>query len=190
MWNSDHLKYILGSTEETRLIQFKKNIFYNVLILGNYGVGKTTLCSLLTQKNTRYEYDNYILNIIFIDSNVEKNAMNSIISSNRYDSIRTQNIDFIYLCLDINDDYMDQLNHWITFILFKMYNIPFVIVGCKYDLRNFNSIYVEKMELYAKDKGAKAYIECSSKINYNIEELVTFTRKNNEKSQKSFCNFI
>jgi GTPase SAR1 family protein len=85
---------------------------------------------------------------------------------------------------------MDQLNHWITFILFKMYNIPFVIVGCKYDLRNFNSIYVEKMELYAKDKGAKAYIECSSKINYNIEELVTFTRKNNEKSQKSFCNFI
>ena len=190
MWNSDHFKFIFSSTEETKLIQSKQNIFYNVLILGNFGVGKTKLCSLLTQKNTRYEYNDYILNIIFIDTNVEKNAMNSIISSKRYNTIQTKHIDFVYLCLDINNDYMDQLNHWITFILFKMYNIPFIIVGCKYDLRNFNSVDVEQMELYAKDKGAKTYMECSATTNYNIEEVVTFTRKFNEKSKKSICNFI
>ena len=187
--NSDHLKFIFNNNQGDT-IDSKKNIDYNVLILGNFGVGKTTFHNILTKTNTRYEYTDYILNIIFIDTNVEKNSINTIISAYRYNSIPTKNIDFIYLCFDINEDYIDQLYHWITFIYFKMYKIPFIIIGLKQDLRNNNSVIMEDIIDYSNEKGAITYIECSSVDKFNIKNLVEITRKYKEKKMKSFCAII
>jgi len=178
------------NNNQVETIATKKNIDYNVLILGNFGVGKTTFHNILNKTNTRYEYTDYILNIKFIDTHIEKNSINTIVSAQRYNNIPTKNIDFIYLCFDINEDYIDQLHHWITFIYFKMYKIPFILIGLKQDLRNKNSVNMEHIIDYSNEKGAITYIECSSIDKFNIKHLIDITRKHREKKMSSFCAFI
>jgi septin family protein len=193
MLNSDHLKFIFNSNSNNNQIESinpKKNIDYNVLILGNFGVGKTTLYNVLNKINTRYEYKDYILNINFTNTQIQKNSINTIVSAQRYNNITTKNIDFIYLCFDINEDYIDQLHHWITFIYFKMYKIPFILIGLKQDLRNNNSVNMEHIIDYSNEKKAVTYIECSSINKFNIINLIEITRKHREKKMKSFCTFI
>ena len=172
--------------EKTKLIQndTKQTITKNIFILGDEKVGKTTLINSinsikstnlkLINKSTilcicKYEFKNYILELKFIDTIY---TLDNINSSN----ISFKNIHFIFLCFDINRDYQDQLNRWITYIKLNS-DIPFFIIGCKLDLRNKNSVNTEKTRAYSLEKGGTNYIECSALKKENIDVLINLPIK-------------
>ena len=149
-----------------------KKKLYRILILGDSSVGKTELLKKLLKK-----YINYIYNFFYVDTYVDKFIGNSIYNKTKLNTISFTDIHLVYLCFDINRDFLDQLGYWIKHINELKKKVKFIVVGCKSDLRNKFSINTSQARDYAIYNGAINYLECSSVTKNNIDTLIDITKE-------------
>jgi GTPase SAR1 family protein len=145
---------------------------YRILILGDGSVGKTELLKTLLKQEI-----NHIYNFFYVDTYVDKFIGNSIYNKTKFNNISFTDIHLVYLCFDINRDFLDQLGYWIKHITELKKKVKFIVIGCKSDLRNKYSINTSQARDYAIYNGAINYLECSCLTNNNIHTLIDITKE-------------
>ena len=148
-----------------------KKKLYRILILGDSSVGKTELLKTLLKHDI-----NHIFNFFYVDTYVDKFIGNSIYNKTKFNTISFTDIHLVYLCFDINRDFLDQLSYWIKHINELKKKVKFIVIGCKSDLRNKNSINTNQARDYAMYNGAINYLECSCITKHNIDTLINITK--------------
>eukprot|EP00924_Labyrinthula_sp_SR-Ha-C_P004473 snap_masked-scaffold_1-processed-gene-1.28-mRNA-1 protein AED:0.32 eAED:0.32 QI:0/-1/0/1/-1/1/1/0/194 len=156
--------------------------YYKFVAIGDGGAGKTSLLNCYTQGT----FDPLHIPTTFgnTDTSITLNNQSFFVAlfdtagQEEYDSVRHlsySQTDLFLLCFSVvNDKSFENLKTvWIPEIRHHAPNTPFLVVGCKEDLRenSFGKEGVQSSEWYqqeAKNFGAIDYIECSSKAMSNI----------------------
>lgn len=148
-----------------------KKKLYRILILGDSSVGKTELLKTLIKQEI-----NHIYNFFYVDTYVDKFIGNSIFNKTKFNTISFTDIHLVYLCFDINRDFLDQLSYWIKHINELKKTVKFIVIGCKSDLRTKYSINTTQARDYAIYNGSINYLECSCITKNNIDTLIDITK--------------
>ena len=156
--------------DKTNLLSKKK--LYRILILGDNLVGKTELLKTLIKHDIKHIY-----NFFYVDTYIDKFISNSIYNKTKLNTISFTDIDLVYLCFDINRDFLDQLSYWIKHMNELKKKVKFIVIGCKSDLRNKYSINTSQARDYAIYNGAINYLECSCLTKNNIHTLIDITKE-------------
>lgn len=181
------------------------------VVIGDGYVGKTSI--LLTYLNKSYEYefipncfDNFTMDLTVDENEVKLNIWDTI-GQEEYDEVRPlsyKNADVFIICFSI--DYPDSFENvklkWIHEIAHHCPKVPFILVGCKIDLRDDKN---KLKRLHLKDKNpisftegfvmskeikARKYLECSAKTQKGLEEVfmeavrVVMKMRNKKKSRE------
>ncbi|CAF0744096.1 unnamed protein product [Adineta steineri] len=164
-----------------------------VVVVGDGYTGKTTLC--IVYKDGEYPQDPYVPTIFenyaaTVTLNNQKYILNLFDSAGQeeYDQLRIMaypNTNVFILCFSVvdPDSYSNILSKWIPELNRYAPRIPIVLVGTKLDLRNDPStleglaeknqrpITQSQGEYLARICSAKAYLECSSMLNFNVRNV-------------------
>ncbi|UJR33114.1 hypothetical protein I4U23_020571 [Adineta vaga] len=164
-----------------------------VVVVGDGYTGKTTLC--IVYKDGEYPQDPYVPTIFenyaaTVTINNKKYILNLFDSAGQeeYDQLRIMaypNTNIFILCFSVvdPDSYSNILSKWIPELNRYAPRIPIVLVGTKLDLRNDPStleqlaeknqrpITQSQGEYLARICSAKAYLECSSMLNFNVRNV-------------------
>ncbi|CAF1085450.1 unnamed protein product [Adineta steineri] len=160
--------------------------FFKILILGDSGVGKTSLLK-------RFTYDDFSTDYVttaFIDFKIRLIEVNERLcqlhiwdfpNDDRFKSYVSQfyrTAHGVMICFDItNEESFLSVDNWLQEVI-KLCpeQIPVFLVGTKSDLESERTVSYTTIKAYA-DKHQLPYIEISSKTNENTEiYLANFTR--------------
>lgn len=166
-----------------------------VLLLGNEGCGKTSLLRTYTGKTFDEEYnpsvfDYYTATVTLENKNSQDLTLWDTSGSTDFDHVRPlsyKDTDVILLCFDVtNDASLDSISQkWMLEMFENVPGKPFLLVGCKSDLRNSSPGTPQKNGdeqvspvthpqaiKFAKTIKAADYMECSSKqMNDEIDRI-------------------
>ncbi|CAF3373907.1 unnamed protein product [Rotaria socialis] len=159
---------------------------FNISIVGDSGVGKTTILQRFAQNTfsagnaATIGYDVQI-RTLEIDSTRCKLVISDLAGQDSFKyalSSFYRNANGIVICFDIiNLESFHNVNNWLENVQrLCREQTPIFLVGTKSDLKLRRKISHEMIEAYAK-KNNLSYVETSSKTNENVEEcFVHFTR--------------
>ena len=160
---------------------------YNIVILGDYNVGKTSIINRIVHDsfdNTSYPtIGTCFFSKIIHNKNINEPVKFSIwdtAGQERFRSFITfylKNAHIIFLCYDItNINSFNNLKIWFNIINKYVYNDFFigVLIGTKNDLEHKRIISYNEGHNYA-NKINFFFYETSSKLNNNIDTLFEFT---------------
>eukprot|EP00794_Sanderia_malayensis_P000552 gene552-1209_t len=173
---------------------------YRLLVVGDNGCGKT--CLLKSFVKSDFEVDDTSSDIfeecmetVRIGTRRIEFMLCDLSGQEEYDGLRIElyhNADVFLVCFDIgNPNSLTNIDDtWIPEIKDEAPNIPFIVVGCKNDLRtdsnlsyylavpgtqsvpeSSDSVNRIKAEKVAIDSGAKDYIECCARTGFNISHV-------------------
>lgn len=179
----DDQKY---NVNPNRISNYCASYHFKILILGEVGVGKTSLKIRYTEDNFYHDTKansgiDYKIKYIKIDNEPTKLSIWDTAGSERYHSIAKSyfnNAQGILLCFNINDQktFQELSNFWITFITEckttgEKRSAPCVVylIGTKKDLTNeiTRAVTIEEAELFCKQFEGK-YFETSSLTGENV----------------------
>ena len=166
-----------------------------ISIVGDFKTGKTTLAMEFKKKNSGKEmqhlpkqHDSFKKQVIIDGDSYEVEIIDT--SSNedyvRFRSISYKDSDFFILCFAIDDvnSFKAVESYWIHELNERAPKVPCILVGLKSDLKNSKEIQQklqEKNETFVTiDKGLKLskkigafdYLEVSSFLNVNVDEII------------------
>lgn len=165
---------------ETETVNLEK-VIYKILVVGDVGVGKTSLIRKYTTNTFNLNYKATIgadFHIKKIDENLHLQLWD-IAGQERFQNMtRTYYKEgraaiIIYdvgrnTTLNMTDKWLEDINQKIKY---HDKNIPVILVGSKLDLKHSGTLSPDNMDEYIKEKGYRAWYEVSSKTGENINEL-------------------
>lgn len=161
------------------------SIARKLVCIGDGAAGKTCLLIVFANKEFPDKYiptvfENYVASIQRDDTTVEL-ALWDTAGQEDYSHIRPlsyQDAHVFLICfaVDNRDSFENVEAKWVPEMRHYCANVPYVIVGCKSDLRQdtakaANAVSQQEATAMAQKVGALAYIECSAKNNDNIEAV-------------------
>eukprot|EP00041_Stephanoeca_diplocostata_P008534 m.126372 g.126372 ORF g.126372 m.126372 type:complete len:193 (+) comp17369_c0_seq1:142-720(+) len=162
-----------------------------LVVVGDGACGKTCLL-IVFSKDTFPEvyvptvFENYVADIIVDGKQVEL-ALWDTAGQEDYDRLRPlsypdTNVVLICYSVDSPDSLENVSEKWLPEVKHFCPNVPYVLVGCKCDLREDKNCIAELAKMQSKpvtkaeaqecaDRiGAYAYMECSARTKYNVRE--------------------
>lgn len=156
-------------------------IVYKILVVGDVGVGKTSLIRKYTTNTFSLNYKATIgadFHIKKIDDGLHLQLWD-IAGQERFQKMtRTYYKEgraaiIVYdvgrnTTLNMTDKWLEDINEKVKY---HDKNIPVILVGSKLDLKHPGTLSPDNMDEYIKDKGYRAWYDVSSKTGENIDEL-------------------
>ncbi|CAF1162100.1 unnamed protein product [Didymodactylos carnosus] len=160
----------------------RKKVLLKVIILGDSGVGKTSLMNQFVNRKFTNQYKA------------------TIAGQERFQSLGVafyRGADCCVLCYDVTaPNSFKALESWRDEFLIQSgprdpENFPFVVIGNKIDLEN-RVIQTRKAQSWCQDKNSIPYFETSAKEGVNVEKSFETVARNalaREKEQDSYTDF-
>ncbi|GAX82915.1 hypothetical protein CEUSTIGMA_g10341.t1 [Chlamydomonas eustigma] len=183
----------------------KKRRLLKVIILGDSGVGKTSLMNQYVQKKFSKEYKatigaDFLTKEIEVDDKTVTMQIWDTAGQERFQSLGVafyRGADCCVLVHDVNNaKSFEALDNWRDEFLIQASpqdpeNFPFMLLGNKIDVDGGNSRTVskKKAEAWAQSKGGLPYFETSAKEDVNVEIAFMQIARNalrNEKEEEIF----
>ncbi|GAX76802.1 hypothetical protein CEUSTIGMA_g4248.t1 [Chlamydomonas eustigma] len=183
----------------------KKRRLLKVIILGDSGVGKTSLMNQYVQKKFSKEYKatigaDFLTKEIEVDDKTVTMQIWDTAGQERFQSLGVafyRGADCCVLVHDVNNaKSFEALDNWRDEFLIQASpqdpeNFPFMLLGNKIDVDGGNSRTVskKKAEAWAQSKGSLPYFETSAKEDINVEMAFMQIARNalrNEKEEEIF----
>ncbi|CAF3391724.1 unnamed protein product [Rotaria sp. Silwood2] len=162
------------------------NYLFKILIIGDSGVGKTTILQRFAQDYFSTEYVatigvDFQIRTLEIDSKRCKLQIWDTAGQDRFKCVVSsfyRNANGVIICFDITDlESFRNVNNWLEEV--KRYcpeQTPMFLIGTKSDLKTRRMVSEEMIKTYA-EKNQLLYLETSSKTNENVEKcFIDFTR--------------
>lgn len=160
---------------------------YNIVILGDYYVGKTSIINRLLN-NSFESYTYSTIGTSYFSKQISLDNINKIINFSIWDTAGQERFrsfvtfyikkaHIIYLCYDITvSQSFNNLKKWMKCIKEHNNSDKYLgfLIGTKNDLNVFRQVTTEEGHNYADSIGFFFY-ETSSKLNTNIDTLFEFT---------------
>ncbi|CAL5984505.1 Rac/Rho-like_protein [Hexamita inflata] len=149
------------------------------VILGDRGTGKTSLRLSVTSNDLQQEY-------IPCESSIDVKIQNTVYQFTMFDSmfgsfehvrsIKYINTDVFIVCyaMDSQCSLQSVTTRWFPEIQLYQPNVPFILVGTKYDLieTSQQNVTFRDTERIAKQIGAFSHVQCSSLNGFNVKLAV------------------
>jgi len=183
----------------------KKRRLLKVIILGDSGVGKTSLMNQYVQKKFSKEYKatigaDFLTKEIEVDNKTVTMQIWDTAGQERFQSLGVafyRGADCCVLVHDVNNaKSFEALDNWRDEFLIQASpqdpeNFPFMLLGNKVDVDGGNSRTVskKKAEAWAQSKGGLPYFETSAKEDINVETAFMQIARNalrNEKEEEIY----
>ncbi len=189
-----NLKYELLSEKEKKL-----DISFKIIIIGDCGVGKSSL-SLRATKNEFIEsykatiaFEFYIFNIKINNLNINLQIWDTC-GQEEYRSLITSfyknsSLAIIVYAID-NITSFNNVDSWIKDL--KQYsnpNIKIILIGNKNDLNDKRQIEFEKGNQFAKDYNLDLFFETSAKSGFNVQNILIDAAKILYLEYMNYVNF-
>ena len=162
-----------------------KNAKFKIALLGDSTVGKTSIIKRLINNDFKESQLSTIgaeqnTKTIKLNENSEEEILCTLqifdtAGQEKFRSITPnyiKNADGIILVFDLtNYSSFENIKYWIKQIYNnkKYENLPFIIVGNKYDLKD--KIVVQEDKIKFNEKNSENFFYCSAKDNYNVYEI-------------------
>jgi small GTP-binding protein len=155
-----------------------------LLVVGNNGVGKTCLLIRYTTRAFPGEYIPSVFDLYNADITVDGRELNvglwDTAGQEDYDQLRPLSYpgtDVFLICFDLarRASFDSVKDKWVPELAKHAPGTPFLLVGCKADLRDTREATVtteEAGELVKEIKAAR-YLECSAKTGQGLDEVFT-----------------
>eukprot|EP00467_Chlorarachnion_reptans_P017458 CAMPEP_0114511540 /NCGR_PEP_ID=MMETSP0109-20121206/14456_1 /TAXON_ID=29199 /ORGANISM="Chlorarachnion reptans, Strain CCCM449" /LENGTH=191 /DNA_ID=CAMNT_0001691083 /DNA_START=132 /DNA_END=707 /DNA_ORIENTATION=+ len=162
------------------------------VVVGDGSIGKTCLLISYTTNRFSKEYiptvfDNYTADVI-VDSKLVHLGLWDTAGQADYDRLRPlsyRDTDVFLVCFSVvNPDSFDNVKEkWVDEVKHHCPEVPMILVGTKYDLREDKGIIAELTkkgqkpitpqmgEALAKELGMKKYMECSACTQHNVKAV-------------------
>lgn len=161
----------------------RKRLLLKVIILGDAGVGKTSLLKQYVNKQFSYQYKatigaDFLMKEIMIDGQVVQLQLWDTAGQEKFHSLGSafyRNAECCILVFDQTDPKtFETIDTWRSEFLTQLNpkdpeNFPFVILGNKCDKEGEIKISEQKVKAYCQSKNNMSYFETSAKDNINIE---------------------
>ncbi|KAL0219762.1 hypothetical protein P9112_005415 [Eukaryota sp. TZLM1-RC] len=168
----------------------RRKCLLKVIILGDSGVGKTSLLHQYVNKKFTAQYRatigaDFLNKEIMVDDRLVTMQMWDTAGQERFQSLGVafyRGADCCVLVFDVNDSKtFDTIEQWREEFLIQaspsdVETFPFVLLGNKIDIQQNRSVSNKRATAWCQSKGDIPYFETSAKENYNImvdDRLVT-----------------
>ncbi|KAJ9519327.1 hypothetical protein QJQ45_023120 [Haematococcus lacustris] len=184
----------------------KSRRLLKVIILGDSGVGKTSLMNQYVQKKFTKEYKatigaDFLTKEIEIDDKTVTMQIWDTAGQERFQSLGVafyRGADCCVLVYDVNNaKTFEDLDNWRDEFLIQAQpqdpdNFPFMVLGNKIDIENGSARVVsrKKAEAWASSKGSIPYFETSAKEDVNVEPAFTAIARNALRQEKEEDLFV
>ena len=180
------------------------NQYIKCVVIGDGAVGKTCLLHTYTTNRFPFAYEPTVFDNYAVTVHIGKQPVTiglfDTAGQEDWDRLRilsyTSTVVFI-ICFSV----MEPASFLNVEIRQYMQNVPWILVGTQTDLREdvsalkdlnkkrLKPVSTEEGERLAKKTGARAYIECSALLNYNIKQvfdtaILTFFQPNRPKKSR------
>ncbi|CAL6006756.1 Rac/Rho-like_protein [Hexamita inflata] len=149
------------------------------VIVGDRGTGKTSLRLSIISNNLPHEYFPCECSI---DVNIQNTEYQFTMFDQMFGSFEYMrqlqyiNTDVFIVCyaMDSQRSLQSVTKRWIPEIQLYQPNVPFILVGMKYDLieTNWQDVTFGDTERIAKQIGAFSHVQCSSLNGFNVKLVV------------------
>lgn len=170
----------------------RKKVLLKVIILGDSGVGKTSLMNQYVHKRFSSQYKatigaDFLTKEIMIDDKLVTLQIWDTAGQERFQSLGVafyRGADSCVLCYDITDaKSFDNLESWMDEFLVhaaprNQESFPFVVLGNKADLANKRQVPAAKVKAWCQQKGNIPNFETSAKDGSNVELAFQLIAKN------------
>jgi Ras family protein A len=186
-----------------------------LVIVGDGACGKTCLLVVFSKDSFPEVYvptvfENYVADIEIEGKQIEL-ALWDTAGQEDYDRLRPlsyPDTNVVLICFSVDSpDSLDNVpEKWVGEVKHFCPGCPFVLVGCKKDLRNdpetiaklkkakLEPVSMERAQLLAKEIGAVQYIECSARTKDNVREVFEVATKaalsTKRKKSKNACSLF
>lgn len=161
----------------------KKRHLLKVIILGDAGVGKTSLLKQYVNKNFSHQYKptigaDFLMKEIIIDGQVVQLQLWDTAGQEKFHSLGAafyRNSECCILVFDQTDPKtFETIDTWRSEFLTQLNpkdpdNFPFVVLGNKCDKESEIKVSDQKVKSYCAQKNNLSYFETSAKDNVNID---------------------
>lgn len=161
----------------------KKRLLLKVIILGDAGVGKTSLLKQYVNKQFSYQYKatigaDFLMKEIIIDGQVVQLQLWDTAGQEKFHSLGSafyRNAECCILVFDQTDPKtFETIDTWRSEFLTQLNpkdpeNFPFVILGNKCDKEGELKVSEQKVKQYCSQKNNMSYFETSAKDDINIK---------------------
>jgi len=170
----------------------KKKVLLKVIILGDSGVGKTSLMNMYVHKRFSAQYKatigaDFLTKEVMIDDKLVTLQIWDTAGQERFQSLGVafyRGADSCVLVHDITDSKsFDNLESWKDEFLVhaapsNQEQFPFVVLGNKADLAKKRAVSTQKAQSWCQQKGDIPYFETSAKDSINVEQAFFTIAKN------------
>eukprot|EP01121_Diplochlamys_sp_Union-15-3_P008437 TRINITY_DN2239_c0_g1_i1.p1 TRINITY_DN2239_c0_g1~~TRINITY_DN2239_c0_g1_i1.p1 ORF type:complete len:205 (-),score=37.32 TRINITY_DN2239_c0_g1_i1:67-681(-) len=161
-----------------------KKVLLKVIILGDSGVGKTSLMNQYVNKKFSNQYKatigaDFLTKEVMVDDRLVTMQIWDTAGQERFQSLGVafyRGADCCVLVFDVNDaKSFENLDSWRDEFLIQAAprdpeNFPFVVLGNKIDLENQRVVSQKRAMAWCQSKGDIPYFETSAKEAINVEQ--------------------
>jgi small GTP-binding protein len=160
----------------------ERKIFLKAVVIGDGGVGKTSLIVRHVDKKFDQEYKPTLgfdisLKTVPVEEAKAELLLWDIGGQAIFKDIRESYLEGSHCCFIVfdltNKETYEHLENWITELKKFAGDIPFIIIGNKNDLKDKRKISKEEIEKKAKEIGAVDSFETSAKTGNGVDEAFT-----------------
>ncbi|KAH7816808.1 Rab7a1 [Monocercomonoides exilis] len=162
----------------------RKRALLKVIVLGDSGVGKTSLINQFAQHKFSSQYKatigaDFLTKEVIVDGRQVTMQIWDTAGLERFQSLGVafyRGADACVLVFDVTGaKSFDNLEGWKDEFLFQgspqdPEHFPFLVLGNKTDLEESRTVSTKKAEGWCRSKGSMAYFETSAKDNTNVEQ--------------------
>eukprot|EP00163_Fabomonas_tropica_P009635 TRINITY_DN1945_c0_g1_i1.p1 TRINITY_DN1945_c0_g1~~TRINITY_DN1945_c0_g1_i1.p1 ORF type:complete len:206 (-),score=72.30 TRINITY_DN1945_c0_g1_i1:267-884(-) len=170
----------------------RKKVLLKVIILGDSGVGKTSLMNQYVNKKFSNQYKatigaDFLTKEVMVEDRLVTMQIWDTAGQERFQSLGVafyRGADCCVLVFDVNmSKTFDNLNSWREEFLIQAgprdpENFPFVVLGNKIDLENQRCVSPKRAQAWCQEHGGIPYFETSAKEAINVEQAFQCVAKN------------
>jgi len=176
----------------------RKKVLLKIIILGDSGVGKTSLMYQYVNKKFSNQYKatigaDFLTKEVMVDDKLVTLQIWDTAGQERFQSLGVafyRGADACVLVFDVNvAKTFENLNSWREEFLIQAGprdpdNFPFIVLGNKIDLENSRVVSAKKAQAWCQSKGNIPYFETSAKEAINVEQAFQTIAKNAMKEEE------
>jgi len=182
----------------------RKKVLLKVIILGDSGVGKTSLMNQYVNKKFSNQYKatigaDFLTKEVMVDDRLVTMQIWDTAGQERFQSLGVafyRGADCCVLVFDVNvAKTFENLDSWREEFLVQAgpkdpENFPFVVLGNKIDLENQRAVSQKRAQAWCQTKNGIPYYETSAKEAINVEQAFQVIAKNALKQDPEDNNLI
>jgi len=182
----------------------RKKVLLKVIILGDSGVGKTSLMNQYVNKKFSNQYKatigaDFLTKEVMVDDRLVTMQIWDTAGQERFQSLGVafyRGADCCVLVFDVNvAKTFENLDSWREEFLVQAgpkdpENFPFVVLGEKIDLENQRAVSQKRAQAWCQTKNGIPYYETSAKEAINVEQAFQVIAKNALKQDPEDNNLI